>query len=511
MRKLLPSLLLVSLLATGCRLGGLEDLEQVRYDAEYAIPLVDTRVSIRKLLENVEEETTILIDRDGQIRFSYEGEVITQNSQDLFATIDDVLPPVIPVLSPRMALPFTTPEGIRVDRADLKAGELIYVFENRNAAPVDVSITLPQLKKNGEPMSFRHSMPGYGGTGAAPRITNLLSPAALQGYQLTTENDSVYIVYEARDADGQARELSNFFLRVQNLDFAYAEGYLGDQLHEGQRDTIEIDFFDNWTQGEVYFEAPKITFHVENSFGIPTRSVVNLFNVITVRGEVLPVEGAFITDGIDFPFPAMDEVGAVKRGSFVFTRENSNIDELLSAGPAAVDYDVDARTNPDGNTNIRGFLTDSSYYRVQVEVELPLFGRANDFIASDTFDLDFTSYEDVDEAEFKVVADNQLPLNVDIQGYFLDEEGAVLDSLLGERERVVAAAPVDANGIASGTRQQITFAPFTGERFDRIRQARRLLLSASFSTVEGGQVSVRPLAEQDVRIRIGAKLGVRRE
>jgi hypothetical protein len=144
-------------------------------------------------------------------------------------------------------------------------------------------------------------------------------------------------------------------------------------------------------------------------------------------------------------------------------------------------------------------------------VELPLFGRASDFVASDTFDLDFTTYEDVDNAEFKLVADNRLPLNVDIQGYFLDEGGVVLDSLLDERERVVAAAPVDQAGIASGTVQKITYAPFEGDRFDRIRGATRLLLSASFSTVQGGEVSVRPLAEQDVRIRLGVKLGVSRQ
>jgi len=496
---------------TGCQLGGIEGLDQVRYDAEYAIPLVDTHVSIRELLKNVEEETTIVIDQDGQIRFTYEGGEITQNSEDLFATIDEVLPPVIPVLRPRMALPFTTPDGIRLDRADLKTGELVYVFENRNEAAVNVSITLPQLKKDGRPMAFQHTLPAFTGGGAPPRMTNLLSPAALKDYQLTTENDSIYVIYEALDAQGNALELSNFFLRVQNLTFAYAEGYLGNRVQPGGRDTIDIDFFDNWTQGDVYFEEPKVIFHVENSFGVPTRSVVNLFNVITVRGEVLPVEGDFITEGIDFPFPAMDEVGQVKRASFVFTKENSNIDRLLSAGPAAVAYDVDALTNPDKDTDSRGFLTDSSYYRVRVEVELPLFGRANDFIASDTFDLDFTSYEDVDNAEFKLVADNRLPLNVDIQGYFLDESGAVLDSLLGERERVVAAAPVNEDGIASGTVQNITFAPFEGARFERIRSATRLLLSASFSTVQGGRVSVRPLAEQDVRIRIGAKLGVSRD
>lgn len=512
MRKNFAIVILFLFLLSACQqFDALEDLEQVKYDAEYALPIVDSEISLKELIENVEEGTTISIDEKGKISFHYSGDVISQTSDDLFGEINESLPPVIPVTNPRMALPFASPDGIEVDRVDLKAGELIYFFENRHPDPVSVNITLPQVLKNGEAMRFRHSLPGYNGSGNPPRFTNFLLPASLKDYSIVAERDSIYIEYEAVRSSGESDTLSSFLLRIQDLAFTYAEGYLGNQIHQGGRDTIEIDFFDSWVQGDIYFQEPRIAFDIENSFGIPTRSVVNLFNVITVRGEVLPLESEFINEGIDFPFPGIDAVGNVERKTFNFTKDNSNIDQILGAGPVAVDYDVDALTNPDNNTDIRGFITDSSYYRVRINVELPLYGSAADFVAQDTFEIDFTSYEDITDAEFKIVADNSLPLAVDVQAYFLTPEGEIVDSLLDERQRIIAAAPVNEEGMSSQTVRKITFAPFVGERFDNIRRSSQLLLSAAFSTTQDGEVPVRPLADQTVRIRIGSKLGVKRE
>ena len=84
-------------------------------------------------------------------------------------------------------------------------------------------------------------------------------------------------------------------------------------------------------------------------------------------------------------------------------------------------------TNPDSNVNIRGFITDSSYYKVRVDVDLPLYGRSVNFLARDTFGIDFSNFQKMYKAEFKLVTVNSLPLDVSIQGYFIDKDGAVLD------------------------------------------------------------------------------------
>lgn len=507
--RLIFPLTILSLIFGGChQFDELEDLDGVRYQAEYAIPLVDSRLTIQDLVDGLEENAEIYIDDDGLLHFKYQGDVITQTTQDLFASINESLPPLIPVTGPRMALPFTSPEGIEIDRIDLRGGQLIYYFDSKLNEKVDVQVTFPQVLRGVEPLRFRHSLPAYSGTGNPPAATNFLAPTSLAGYSIVADRDSIYIEYEAKDVNGNRQTLNQFYVRVQDLAFTYAEGYLGNQIYRGGRDTISIDFFDDWVRGDIYFEEPKITFNLENSFGIPTRSIVNLFNVITVEGAVLPLESEYVAKGVDFPFPGPDEVGAVKRETFTFTRDNSNIDVILGAGPVALDYDVDALTNPDSDRNIRGFITDSSYYKVQVEVDLPLHGRASDFIALDTIDIDFSEYEEVDYAEFKLVADNNLPLDVDLQAYLLDSTGVVLDSLLESRQRVVGSAPVDDRGVVRETATTVTLAPFTGGRFAAVRNARRLALSTGFSTIEDGKRSVRVLAEQDVRVRIGVKLGV---
>jgi hypothetical protein len=233
--------------------------------------------------------------------------------------------------------------------------------------------------------------------------------------------------------------------------------------------------------------------------------------VFTVRNQVLPLQSAFIAEGIDFPYPGINEVGQVKSAQFVFNKNNSNIREVLGAGPLAIDYDVNAITNPEQQTGIRGFVTDSSFYRVRVDVDLPLYGLATYFSVRDTYDIDFSGYPAVNSASFKLVADNGMPLAMDIQGYFLDASGQVLDSLLTNgSDRLVDAAAVNNQGLPIQPKRTVTNIDFPRERFARIRDSRRLLLLSSFSTSTNGQQSVQIKRNQETKVQIGVILGVDR-
>jgi len=172
---------------------------------------------------------------------------------------------------------------------------------------------------------------------------------------------------------------------------------------------------------------------------------------------------------------------------------------------------MDAVPNPDSLTSIRGFVTDSSYIKVQVEVELPIWGSANGFAARDTFAVNFDTYDDVDHVEFKMITENEIGLNVGMQIYFADENNVLLDSLLPTVETVMLAAPVDDNGDATDVSEKTTFISFDAARFDKIRNAKQLFLTATFSTIDNGTKSIKVYAEDEVRVRIGMKLGVKKE
>lgn len=485
------------------------DLEVVEGQTEFAVPLIDTDLSLGDLLKNFEENSTLTIDPDGTLRFNYSGDVISQTSQFMFDAIQNTLSqfPIIPVTSQRMALPFTSPNGLDLDRMDCKNGQVTYYVVNRHPESVNATIRFPDVRKNGEPMTFNISLPPYSGTGDPPFSTNIFFPASADGYSISTLADSIFIEYEAIRASGIPDTLASVLLSIRDLEFTYAEGYLGNFIHQGGRDTILIDFFDNWTQGNVYFDDPTVTFFIENSFGIPTRSIVNVFNIITVNDEILPLESPYVTNGINFPYPTIDQVGQTKTERFVFNKGNSNIDVILGAGPVAVDYDVNALTNPDSDPNIRGFITDESYYRVRVEVELPLHGRAAGFAAADTLDLNLGDLSEVDFATFQLYTLNELPLDVELQAYFLDEGGAVLDSLFSGRQLVVQGAPVDAAGFSSSSAGKVNEVAFSEARFSRIKNARKVALHGSFSTTNNQSQSIKVLADQNIRIKLGAILG----
>ncbi|MEN0006395.1 MAG: hypothetical protein AAF798_19740 [Bacteroidota bacterium] len=502
-------LALLLLGATACNpFGDFDDIEQAPYTPEYALSLVDTRFAMSDLLENVEENSTLTVDPDGLIRFKYTGDVISRTSEDVFNSINATLEqfPAIPLLFSPMPLPFSQPEELEIDRLDIKSGDFYINITNNTEEELMVTITVPQATRNGEVLEIVETV------AAGDFFNNQDDPISLADYRLIPTGGTVFIEYTSiATASNEEVDPNLIFVGFEGLEFTYAEGYLGNQVYEGGRDTIEIDFFDSWIQGDVYFEDPIITFNFDNSFGIPTRSVVNVFDIFTVREEVLPLESEFISGGIDFPYPDLNEVGALKTRSFVFTKENSNIDEVLGAGPVAIDYDVNALTNPDELVDIRGFITDSSFYRVQVEVELPMYGRATQFVVTDTFDLALGDFDDATFAEFKLVAENELPLSVETQSYFLNDEGVVLDSLLAAPERLIAAAPVDAEGNVIGVERRETFVTFADERLQRLLKATRVLVNATFNTTTDGDQSVRVLNEQGVDVGIGVRVGLENE
>jgi hypothetical protein len=193
--------------------------------------------------------------------------------------------------------------------------------------------------------------------------------------------------------------------------------------------------------------------------------------------------------------------------TFAFNTDNSNIEDVLGSRPIALDYDVDAQMNPDSIPGLRGFVTDSSFYKIQIEVDLPIQGKASGFGLRDTFNVDFDNFDEVKEVEFKLVADNEMPLEVAGQGYFLDHNGVVLDSLFSEGKQVlVASATVGSDGVVTERSTQTSFINFPAARFKAVQPAKKLALKAFFSTFNNGQQSVKAFANQGVELRLGMKV-----
>ena len=326
----LSSLIVLGIFLSGCLDGnGLADLEVEKPIGEYAIPLVKASVNMEDLVEEFDEYTEFDTTSEGVILFKYSGDILKRTSYDIFNSIESSLNGIpIPIESNNFPIPFTTPDGMEIYLMEVSEGAIGYFFETTADEQCTVVISFPQLfDANMEAFEYEVTLnPNNDGK------ISFLGEINLEGKTLIADQDGqVNLQYTVTSASGEDLLLETFFIIINDLRFSYSEGIFYNQEHKGELDTIEIEVFENWKGGNIFFEEPNITLTVNNSFGVPTRSVVQTFDIHTVEGDVIPLQGEAITDGIDFDYPEMDEVGETKSTTFVFNRDNSNVQDVLGS------------------------------------------------------------------------------------------------------------------------------------------------------------------------------------
>ena len=143
----MSSIGVIMLLLVGCnQFADLEDADGSRYQAEYAIPLLNTSFSMNDLLENFEENSVLTVLPDGLLRLQYSGSVLTENADDVFEAINTFLA-IAPIVieSNNQALPFSGTDGLVVDQMDLKEGLMFWSLINCHEKEISITITFAGL------------------------------------------------------------------------------------------------------------------------------------------------------------------------------------------------------------------------------------------------------------------------------------------------------------------------------------------------------------------------------
>ena len=471
-------------------------------NSDWAVPLIDSKKSFNDIINGFDKQAILEILPDNTLNLHYKGEFLSRSSLDIFKNFQ-YLP--IPLGDSVVDVPFTSAGGVKIDFADLKTGSITWrygqgvpIFSPTITEPLDITISIPGLTKNG--VSFQKKFK------ASAAYSDSLD---VKGWRLAaTKGDSISIITDVRRANG-TRIQQNGLLIIQNFQFSLVKGYLGMQVFDAPSDTIEIDFFKKWRNGNVRFENPKMTISLDNSFGMPVRSLVRTAEVVSLDGSIVKMQSAFITDGIDINYPSFTEIGKSKRTVVVFDKTNSNLANIVSANPVAINYKIDGLTNPDLNQRAIGFLTDSSAFKLQVELDLPIYGTAKSFDVFDSLALDFTKYTNVSQAEFKVTTDNGMPVDMALQGYFVNANGAVIDSFYQNSTLVLRGAPVGADGIPTSIKSAESILKIDGDKLKKVMVATKLRTKLSVSTTNNGSIPVKLTSKQDVRVRIGVRFGAK--
>ena len=498
------TLIILGIFLSGCLDGnGLADLDIEKPIGEYAIPVVKAFVNMEDLVEEFDEYTEFDTTSEGVILFKYSGDILKRTSYDIFNSIESSLNGIpIPIESNNFPIPFTTPDGMEIYLMEVSDGAIGYFLETTVDEQCTVVISFPQLfDENMESFEKEITLnPNDDGK------ISFLGEINLEGKTLIADQDGqVNLQYTVTTASGEDLLLETFFIIINDLRFSYSEGIFYNQEHKGELDTIEIEVFENWKGGNIFFEEPNITLTVNNSFGVPTRSVVQIFDIYTVEGDIIPLQGEAIIDGIDFDYPEMDEVGETKSTTFVFNKDNSNVQDVLGSKPLFVEYLVDAITNPEGNDDVVGFIWEGSEYSVNVEVELPIYGKITEFLVVDTFDLDLSvlTEQAIQEASLRLNYETALPIGFELQFTMLDDNGMELGDVFLPQPLVIQPVDVDASGEAISPQSSTNDILLDKDQIEKLTISKNLILKVKFNSAMNDVLSVKVRPEQFLDLSLG--------
>ncbi len=484
-----------------------ENIEVENLQATYAIPIIDTYATILDIGENTGDNTSIQVDEQGKVTVFYNGNVIRNSTPDIFPPVPGFLIGEFALEQPETELvledlvPFEG--GFILKKATFKDNGLVFRLRSDVQEEVFVDITIPQITKDNEAFNASFVINQDGNWGEEV-LSDLID---LDKYTLVSGDNTLTINTMAKTASGTPVILDVASMTFNILQFSYVEGFFTKNDSNESGDVITIGVYSTWISGGLDFEDPKLTVEVENSFGFPVRGLFNKLEFTTINDDKFDITGTAIDAGFNFDYPDLNEVGQVATSEFLLDKSNSNLSQIFNEKVRLVRYDVNAIGNPDDDSSIIGFLTDSSYYNVDIAVELPLQAKINQLVLSDTFDLNLTEYDLVDSAEVLLMTENNFPFEMKVQGYLIDEN-EIIDSLFIQGAYTLPAGQT-AGGIVIEPSKSSNISSYAADRWARLLSSEKIALTARFSGATEDEITW-IYEDYGIDLKLGAKVYIQK-
>ena len=483
-------------LVSSCKIPFDEVDLNVKLTPEYAVPLVETDMNVKDLLDGFNGNAFLQIQSDGSFKMSYKSQTLETQPFNLFAGLPDVQ--MIPIVQQDMVIPFPAPSGTRIDAIDFKKGIFRWRFDAQST-PLTVRISVPQFIKNGQPFSKTFTL-----SNVAVRDS-----IDLTGWTCVPTQGNLAMSYQATKSTGESVSLNNQgAYEITRFESKSMKGYFGQFLVPFPKDSIGFDFFKSWRpNGKILFSEPTITVNFDNSLGLQTRLLTSMAEVTNQAGNKFPLQSVF-TSGFDIGYPTLAEIGTSKNSTTTITSKNSNIVNAVGNYPTSLSYSFVALTNIGNTSKTAGFLNDDSRLRMSLNMDIPLIGTAERFTVLDTMVLDMSKFSEATKAEFKLTTDNGLPLDLSLQGYFVNSSGVIIDSLVQKEQLILRGAPTTTLGSTIGSSLAYNFIKISEEKLYIIRSAKKLIVKYVVSSTNNGANPVQINASQNFNLKLGVRVGV---
>ena len=448
--------------------------------------------------------TPVIVDLDNYIDIGIGASFLKIQSgrvkipSQLLATVED-----------KDTISFSPGTGIEIEKFRITTGNLSYTLTSRSQLRASVVMTLPSTDRAGIPVTetIPITLPNSIKTGiiSLNNTTVDLSKDLKHPFNRLPVAFGITISSNGDVVDFNRSDSINVVFNLQNPDFDYVKGYFGQLTETIDPDSIDLELGDviNKITGDFHISDPIIRLKYSNSFGIPIKVTLN-------------AKGRNSTENVNLglaPFTIAYPTGLTSRdisSSHLINKDNSALPALVSLPPSTIRFSGSAAMNPLGMTNGRNnYLFGNSRFLGSVEMELPMEFWINNLQFSDTVD-NFLSSEDTQSSDFSpsdldysrldIKVTNGFPVGLSLKMALYDSVRHVVLKTV-EASQFLTAAPVDANGKATGSSESVTSIEFTSDFFNSVNNANKIIFIFKLKTSGSGTDDVRLYSDNKISFK----------
>ncbi len=522
MKKNLLGLLLIAVIAFSCLKQDdlkLKNLTINGFAPDWALPITNTTLTLRNVVQHANVGNTLTVDSTGLYSIHYDGRLLTASAADYIKIPDQNfnttgIPLSSPISSPSFFLTvsdtfadhftYTDTTGAQLNHLNIKSGMLQIQVQSTFQQNISAQLIFPSVKKSGNALSINVLL-NYPTTSYNQNID-------LSGYNIDfTTGSPAYnnlpykIIYSIVGIGNPINTTDNISANINltNLQFSFADGYLGHHTIPISKDTIAIEIFNNTLNANIFLENPIIKLSIDNSFGLSAVGTFSTFEGITKNGTINNIGGNFFNNPIVLNGPTV--VGTTVVNNYQIDKTNSNVQNVFNPAPNRVVFQ--GNIDIGSGTPVYNFITDTSKLIVNAEAILPAWFKIIDFNLQDTLKMTFPKDTDIlTKVQFKMLCENAFGLYASVQMYFTDSTYKILDSLIAppNSSNIIAEAPVNANGVVNGSKIQESVFDMDKTRYQKLApKVRYGLLRGNLKT--SSTISIQIHSKDYLRVQLAAR------
>lgn len=413
-------------------------------------------------------------------------------------------------------IPFNISGGVELRRAIINNGRLKIVFSNTYAQPLVFNLVLPYTTKYGFPFTINETVP--------PGANNSVRYYDISGYEVkltgSTQNKinklvqtiDIKVPSTAQNDTLRANQGVEALISYTDLVPYYVEGYFGQQNIDIPYDSTALNISNNLQVSNFQINSAFINFKIVNEFGVDINAqLTNINSVNSLNSTSVTLNASGLSNininragkTTNFSNPVFPSVKTISVNT-----NNSNLKPFLENLPDYLTYQGKIVVNPFGNisaSNDFAFL--NTGINIYADVDMPLQIRADYFKLVSNSTIDLTSVKQIDNINYGNIilqCTNGFPFDAVLQGYILDEQKQVIDSLFNIPGNVIQRGNIDVmtNLVLSPVYTKL-FISLTKEKLQSLKKCKQIQFVSKFNLPQPQPPDIKLLDSYNLDLILG--------